>query len=38
MIKERTISDVSPMPTGLLNALKAEQILDMLAWFENGAK
>jgi hypothetical protein len=38
MIKERTISEVSPMPAGLLNALKAEQILDLLAWFENGAK
>ena len=38
MIKERTISEVSPMPAGLLNALKTEQILDLLAWFENGAK
>jgi hypothetical protein len=38
MIQERTISEVSPMPAGLLNALKAEQILDLLAWFENGAK
>ena len=38
MIKERTISEVSPMPAGLLNALKAGQILDLLAWFENGAK
>jgi putative heme-binding domain-containing protein len=34
MIKQRTISEVSPMPAGLLNSLKAEQILDMLAWFE----
>jgi putative heme-binding domain-containing protein len=38
MIKKRTISEVSPMPAGLLNTLKAEQILDLLAWFENGAK
>jgi putative heme-binding domain-containing protein len=38
MIQERSISEVSPMPPGLLNALKAEQILDLLAWFENGAK
>ncbi|MFM2167750.1 MAG: hypothetical protein RIS79_2121, partial [Verrucomicrobiota bacterium] len=38
MIQERSISEVSPMPAGLLNALKAEQILDLLAWFENGAK
>jgi hypothetical protein len=36
-IKSRTLSDVSPMPAGLLNVLKAEQILDLLAWFEAGA-
>jgi putative heme-binding domain-containing protein len=35
-IKERKISDVSPMPPGLLNALKAEQIFDVLAYFESG--
>ena len=35
-IKSRTLSDVSPMPAGLLNVLKAEQILDLLAWFEAG--
>lgn len=34
MIQERTISEISPMPAGLLNTLKAEQILDLLAWFE----
>lgn len=34
MIKQRSISEISPMPAGLLNSLKAEQILDMLAWFE----
>ena len=34
MIKERTVSEISPMPVGLLNTLKAEQILDLLAWFE----
>ncbi len=34
MIKERSVSDISPMPAGLLNTLKAEQILDLLAWFE----
>jgi len=34
MIKERSVSEISPMPVGLLNALKAEQILDLLAWFE----
>lgn len=36
MIKERSINEVSPMPSGLLNALKREQILDLLAWFEVG--
>jgi putative heme-binding domain-containing protein len=35
MIKERRVSEISPMPPGLLNSLKAEQILDLLAWFEN---
>ena len=34
MIKERSVSELSPMPVGLLNSLKAEQILDLLAWFE----
>ena len=34
MIKERSVSEISPMPVGLLNSLKAEQILDLLAWFE----
>lgn len=34
MIQKRTISEISPMPAGLLNSLKAEQILDLLAWFE----
>ena len=36
MIKDRKLSDVSPMPAGLLSPLKAEQILDMLAYFEAG--
>ena len=35
-IRARTVSEVSPMPAGLLNALKQEQILDLLAWFEAG--
>lgn len=34
MIQQRSISEISPMPAGLLNVLKAEQILDLLAWFE----
>ncbi len=36
LIKERSVSDTSPMPAGLLNALKAEQILDLLAFIEAG--
>lgn len=36
LIRTRVISDVSPMPPGLLNALKAEQILDLLAFIEAG--
>lgn len=35
-IKTRVLSEVSPMPAGLLNVLKADQILDVLAWFEAG--
>jgi putative heme-binding domain-containing protein len=35
-IAKREISTVSPMPPGLLNALKAEQILDLLAFIEAG--
>jgi putative heme-binding domain-containing protein len=33
-VKSRAESPISSMPTGLLNGLKAEQILDLLAWFE----
>lgn len=33
-IQTRTESPVSPMPPGLLNSLKAPQILDLLLWFE----
>lgn len=38
MIRERSVSEVSPMPAGLLNPLKLEQILDLLAWFETMPK
>lgn len=34
MIQDRKVSEISPMPAGLLNGLKADQILDLLAWFE----
>lgn len=36
LIIRREESPVSPMPPGLLNALKAEQILDLLAFLEAG--
>lgn len=36
LIKGRSVSETSPMPVGLLNALKAEQILDLLAFIEAG--
>ncbi|HYF36225.1 MAG TPA: hypothetical protein VD994_13105 [Prosthecobacter sp.] len=36
MIRERKLTEVSPMPAGLLNALRAEQILDLLAFIEAG--
>jgi hypothetical protein len=36
LIRSRSVSEVSPMPAGLLNALKAEQILDLLAFIEAG--
>ncbi len=38
MIKQRSISEISPMPAGLLNTLKADQILDLLAWFETASR
>jgi len=38
MIRDRSVSEVSPMPAGLLNPLKLEQILDLLAWFETMPK
>ena len=36
LIIERSVSEVSPMPQGLFNSLKAEQILDLLAFIEAG--
>lgn len=36
LIVERSVSEVSPMPQGLLNSLKAEQVLDLLAFIEAG--
>ena len=37
-IRRREHSKVSPMPADLLNTLTAEQILDLLAWFEASGK
>lgn len=34
LIRSRTLAEVSPMPAGLLNALRLEQILDLLAFME----
>jgi putative heme-binding domain-containing protein len=36
MIRERAVADISPMPAGLLNPLKGDQILDLLAFLEAG--
>lgn len=33
-IRERRVSEVSPMPSGLLNGLRLDQILDLLAYLE----
>ena len=33
-VRERRLSEVSPMPGGLLNSLRLEQILDLLAYLE----
>lgn len=35
-IEERVASSVSPMPTGLVNFLTREEILDLHAWLEHG--
>ena len=37
-IRRREHSPVSPMPAELLNTLTADQILDLLAWFEASGK
>jgi putative heme-binding domain-containing protein len=33
-VRERRLSEVSPMPSGLLNSLRLDQILDLLAYLE----
>ncbi len=35
-IRERKLSDISPMPEGMLNSLTLEQILDLIAYLESG--
>jgi putative heme-binding domain-containing protein len=37
-IDSRQSSQVSPMPTGLLNTLTEDEILDLMAWLESGGK
>jgi len=37
-IKRREVSKLSPMPEGLLNSLTQEEIFDLLAYVESGAK
>ncbi|HSI64945.1 MAG TPA: hypothetical protein VLE43_17595, partial [Candidatus Saccharimonadia bacterium] len=36
MIKKREVSTISPMPGGLVNGLRVEQLLDLLAFIEAG--
>ena len=36
-IVKRSLSEVSPMPAGLLRLLSREQVLDLLAYLEAGA-
>lgn len=35
-IQERRPKELSPMPSGLLNTLTKEEVLDLLAWIETG--
>ena len=35
-IAARSVSDISPMPTGLLNTLTRDEVLDLVAWIESG--
>ena len=35
-ISGQRVSDVSPMPAGLLNTLTREEILDLITWIESG--
>jgi hypothetical protein len=37
-IESRRLSDLSPMPAGLLNTLTKEEILHLLNWLEAGAR
>lgn len=38
LIRSRALAEASPMPAGLLNALRLEQILDLLDFMEAGGK
>ena len=37
-VAAQRVSELSPMPTGLLNTLTREEILDLLAWVESGGE
>lgn len=37
-VASQRVSEVSPMPAGLLNTLTREEILDLLAWIESGGE
>jgi putative heme-binding domain-containing protein len=37
-VQDRQASKISPMPEGLVNILKQEEILDLLAYIESGGK
>jgi len=36
-IESQRVSEISPMPGGLLNTLSGDEILDLVAWIETGA-
>jgi putative heme-binding domain-containing protein len=37
-LASQRVSELSPMPTGLLNTLAQDEVLDLLVWLESGAK
>jgi len=37
-VKSRGLSKLSPMPEGLVNTLKDDEILDLMAYMESGGR